>query len=141
MITKKVSNERRRFSVVSPRVILLYAFGFILSIILSSSLATAKPWTKDKKIAFSLSSAAVIADWGTTLDIKNYDNMYEMNPIMGRHPRDSTVHLYFLGTLATHYLIANYLEHPWDMFFLGATFYTHGGAAFRNYGAGLRIKF
>ena len=51
---------------------------------------------------FSLSK-----DWKQTLDIsKNPDKFSEANPILGEHPDERKVHVYFAGCALTHALIA-----------------------------------
>ncbi len=51
---------------------------------------------------FSLST-----DWKQTLEIaKNPDKYSEANPILGEHPDERKVHMYFAGCALTHALIA-----------------------------------
>lgn len=72
------------------------------SLLLLIGCATPRPWTKGEKIMLGLSVAATVADCYTTerfLD-KGYA---EMNPFIGRHPKDpeliakiSLAHILFL---------------------------------------------
>jgi hypothetical protein len=53
-----------------------------------------------------------LADISTTLDIKNHPNLYETNPLLGRHPSDSAIFAEGIGlgiighALVTHELVA-----------------------------------
>jgi hypothetical protein len=51
-------------------------------------------------VLFFLSVLVVISlliDMGQTLDIQNHEGMYEINPILGKHPTNINVVIYFLS--------------------------------------------
>lgn len=37
----------------------------------------------------------LLMDWRQTLDIKNHQGFKELNPILGDHPSDLKIHIYF----------------------------------------------
>ena len=47
-------------------------------------------------IFIGLILSLLVIDYRQTLDIKNHDNMYEINPILGKHPSDLKITIYFL---------------------------------------------
>ena len=38
----------------------------------------------------------LLVDYRQTLDIKNHSSMYEINPILGKHPSDLKITIYFI---------------------------------------------
>lgn len=44
-----------------------------------------------------------------TLDIKNHPDLYETNPLLGRHPSDAKIVAYFVGAGFGHYAVAKAL--------------------------------
>lgn len=63
----------------------------LLSLLCSCS--TARPWTRNEKIAFGVSCAMSAADAYTTTRFLDHEGNYELNPILGRHPSDGQVYL------------------------------------------------
>jgi hypothetical protein len=45
-------------------------------------------------------------DYKQTLDIKNNPNMWEQNPLLGKHPSDKKIKTYFVATSLAHVGIA-----------------------------------
>jgi len=48
-------------------------------------------------------------DAAQTLDIKNHPNLYETNPLLGRHPSDTKIVAYFIGAGFGHNAITKKL--------------------------------
>jgi hypothetical protein len=83
-----------------------------------------------------------IMDWGQTLRIaKSPDRWRETNPILGRHPKQSTVNLYFAGTLAAHTAIAYLLPKDWRRAWQIVWIGVEAGYVYNNYRAGIRVRF
>ena len=82
-----------------------------------------------------------VMDWQTTLDIKNHPNLWETNPIMGRHPTDAQINLYMGGMAIAHYYISKRLKPKYRKYWQYLTIFGSTSAVVNNYGAGLRINF
>ena len=85
-------------------------------------------------------------DMLTTLDIKHHHDMWEINPVMGRHPSDAKVLTYFAVTDLLHAGITYELvEHNapkalvkgWEYFSIGF----ESGYVAHNLSMGLRFSF
>ena len=63
-----------------------------------------RPWTKQEKLAATYFCVAHFADYYTTNRMLNNPANWEENPILGEHPSDSTITMYFsltaIGALA-----------------------------------------
>jgi hypothetical protein len=86
-------------------------------------------------------TAVIIADWGTTLDIERHDNLCETNRLMGRNPTRGTVNKYFIGKLLLHFYInslkSKRIRNAWNV----TQFYITATAVRGNLQAGLQIRF
>lgn len=64
-------------------------------------------------------------DYRQTLDIKNHEGFYEINVILGRHPSDTKITIYFIicaliAALVPYYLITNLTyQIAWFVFWAG----------------------
>lgn len=69
----------------------------------------ADPFTKGQVAGIAALGLVTYQDYKQTLDIKNHPGMYEVNPLLGRHPSDERVRNYFVGasltTLAVLYVM------------------------------------
>ncbi len=100
-------------------------------------------------VMYLFSSAAIIADWGTTLNIEDHPNVYETNKYLGPHPSRRRINQYFTTLLAVHtignYLIAKIPSAKWRTFarYSGnvVVMIDHGGAYFNNIQLGLKLDF
>lgn len=92
---------------------------------------------------FQVTYAALhITDWGQTLNIsKSGDRWRETNPILGPHPKQSTVNYYFAGTLAAHtaiaYLLPKDWRRVWQMVWIGI----EGAYVYKNFELGIGVGF
>lgn len=91
----------------------------------------------------TLTTVAMVADWGTTLDIENHQDIYESNPIMGKHPTRATVNTYFISKLVLHYYINRWCEpcHSYREYWNFVQFSLSADAVLNNYQLGLKINF
>ena len=96
-----------------------------------------------------LSTVALIADWGTTLDIENHSNFREKNKYLGSHPTRSEINRYFTKLVFIN-LVGNYiltripnkkLRENIKWMANTVVFCSHGGAAYRNAQLGLSFDF
>jgi len=69
----------------------------ILSIItlLFTSCASSRPWTKQEKLAATFNIAGIMADAYSTKHMLTNPNNHELNPILGKHPTNSQLAIYF----------------------------------------------
>lgn len=89
-------------------------------------------------------------DWQQTLDIsKNPDKYSEANPILGSHPNEGKVHMYFASCALTHALVA-YMLPPrysklWQITWIGiqssVTDHNSGNGLNQDMGMEYKISF
>ena len=63
--------------------------------IILCSCASSKPWTKTEKVAAGFFLLGKAADWRTTERWLDRPNSFETNPILGEHPSDIKLGIYF----------------------------------------------
>lgn len=71
-------------------------------------------WSVSDTIRQTAVVASLAADMAQTLDIKRHEGLYETNKILGRHPSDAKVVLYFVGVALAHTYIATKLPAGWQ---------------------------
>jgi hypothetical protein len=81
-----------------------------------------------------ITAAAIIADWGTTLDIARHPEVTETNRILGDHPSRATVNAYFISKLFLTYYLHN---NTWNTVQTVVSLY----ALDNNLKLGLRVRF
>ena len=124
------------------RVLIAVLFGLFLN----NCYAGWDNWSDDDRKLFIASNIAIVADWGTTLDIARNPTKYtEVGPIarnvIGEHPSVSGVNLYFIARTILNYYTTDRLQDDYRRYYLIFTIVDHGAAAIHNYQIGLRIKF
>jgi hypothetical protein len=81
-------------------------------------------------------------DWGQTRHIvKNPEQFYEKNLILGDHPSMSRVNVYFIGAIAGTLLIGDWLEPKTRKLFLGTVTALEVVTNFSNHSIGIRVSF
>jgi len=121
-------------------------FIFTLCLLISSP---AFAWD-ERHTLWTVSTVAIVADWGTTLDIENHSDQHETNARMGTHPPRFEVNRHFTVLMLLHG-IGNYAiqqipkNSSWYTFLLyseniGITL-GHGTAALNNVRLGLSLNF
>ncbi len=100
-----------------------------------------EPLTQPELNRQYVATALTLVDWKQTQQIVKDDNLYEMNPLLGRYPsRDKVDTLIPLGILSqwaiTYYLPKKYRK-TWQYFVIGA----ETTAVVNNYSVGIRIDF
>lgn len=54
----------------------------------------------------------LFVDFRQTIDIKNHPGMYEINPILGKHPSDTKITIYFILSSIIFAIVALFLQEP-----------------------------
>lgn len=79
----------------------------ILLVILFLTLSVSAVKAEEDHTLAWMATGAILVDWGTTLDIKHHDNLYESNYLLGRHPSDRQIHLFTATKLGVLYGLNN----------------------------------
>lgn len=84
---------------------------FLLSILIVASAQTvfASDLTPIEQKRELLVYSTLLLDAAQTLDIKNHPDLYETNPLLGRHPSDTKIVAYFIGAGFAHNAITKKL--------------------------------
>jgi uncharacterized protein YceK len=87
--------------------------AIVLIIILLSGCAaidfTPRPWTKGEKIAGAVFIAAHGANWYTTKRHQTFQNVTELNPVLGDRPSQEEIAGYFLLTGLAGLTVAHFM--------------------------------
>jgi hypothetical protein len=67
-----------------------------------------KPWTKTELTMAAWAAVATAVDMSQTFQIKDHPGMSELNPVIGPHPSDTTIAIWFPLTAAVGSVIAHY---------------------------------
>ena len=65
-------------------------------------------WTSEEKSLELVYDISTAIDWTQTLRIDS--RYHETNPILGKHPTQSTINIYMPTSMLLHYLISDHLE-------------------------------
>ena len=99
------------------------------------------PWTAEHKTLAVTTGALLAADWLQTRQIaKNPDKFHEYNPILGEHPSQGKVNLYFLAVTGGLLLIADFLPTEWRTPTLYAVSAVQAVAVSNNLSHGISIR-
>ena len=80
---------------------------FLFIALLFTSCASPRPWTKQEKIAAGFFLLAHSADAITTSQLTDNGN-YEINPILGKHPSDTKISVYFSLTAIGALIVSHF---------------------------------
>jgi hypothetical protein len=98
-------------------------------------------WTTDQIGKQFSVTGLLFLDYKQTMDIKNKPGYYEINPILGRHPKDSAVREYFGAVIIAEPIIADLLPTKYRDFLLNGTLTVEILTVSHNYAIGLSGKF
>lgn len=116
-------------------------FLIILFLTLLPVQAFAHDWNKTDVALEVVSAGITIVDWGQTLNISDHGGMYEMNPILGKHPERREINTYFISVLTIHPIVSMLLPPKartiWQSIYIGVELTAIGS----NYKSGLRMDF
>ena len=81
----------------------------LIALALVGTTAQAQSWTTEERAWAATAGTFLLADWATTrYGSRHWDEgYYESNPILGRHPHQDRVDLYFLLAIPAVYLAAD----------------------------------
>ena len=82
--------------------------SIILAIIILTGCAHDLKWSRADKMLLVASWTAATADYSTTKSALENPNNYEMNPIMGEHPSNTTLATYMLSSQIITTILAHY---------------------------------
>ena len=121
-----------------------YILILFLSLFMTPAYAEFKDWSPLTKTLFVSSQIAITADWATTRDAakRNYpNNIYETNPILGRHPTTAQVDAYMVGLLISNYYVTEWFPEKWRPLYLAVRIVSATHAAKNNMALGLNLRF
>ena len=99
------------------------------------------PWTDEQKVVAAGAGVLLAADWLQTRQIaKHPDQFQEYNPILGEHPSQGKVNLYFLVATGGLLLIADFMPNEWRTTALYAVAAVQTLAVSNNLSHGISIR-
>ena len=111
---------------------------FLIVMILLIPVSIGAEWIKADTGREVLFEALHLVDWHQTLEIASNDKYTERNPILGKYPSKSEVHLYMGAVLILHpvvsYLLPDKWREGWQYLSIGAT----GSCVYFNFVTGIR---
>ena len=78
----------------------------ILLLVASFSTSADSIWKDERTYLWTASTVAILADWGTTLDIENHPDLIESNRFLGENPSRADINKYFF-TISSIHIISN----------------------------------
>ena len=98
-------------------------------------------WDRTEKGLLIASTVAMVVDWRQTVYIANHPGRYwECNPILGRHPSEREVNLYFVGAVIGKIIVAHILPSKWRKIWLTGMMVVSVGCVGNNLRAGIGMK-
>lgn len=82
-----------------------------------------------------------VLDLGTTLDIENHPELYETNPIFGKHPSRERVYALMVVGAVVHYAVSKALKPKYRRYWQHFTIATSAAYVSNNFSLGLRLRF
>jgi len=111
----------------------------LLILFLSTSIA-GKELTKPEKVGELAFQTVNFIDMMQTLEIVQHDDLYyETNPILGKHPQQHEVLLYFMARGVLHYEVTKWLPEKFRITWLTVTFLPQIPLIEHNHNLGIRI--
>jgi hypothetical protein len=77
-----------------------FLFSLLIAVGMHATYASDLSPLEQKRELFVYST--LVLDAAQTLDIKNHPDLYETNPLLGRHPSDAKIVAYFIGAGFAH---------------------------------------
>jgi hypothetical protein len=103
--------------------------------------AIAAEWSATDRALLVSAYAAELADYGLTMDIKRHPGLRELNPILGAHPSDAKVTVYFAGAAAATWALASALPPVYRAAYLGGVVVVECAIVAHNAHLGLTYHF
>ena len=96
-------------------------------------------WTPANTVCQGIYMTEHLVDWAQTKKIARSQNYYEMNPLMGKHPSQSTVDLYMGLSMFATLAISAMLTPKYRSTFQGFLLTIKTGLIIHNYQIGIRF--
>lgn len=103
--------------------------------------ARAQSWTDEQRTLGAMYLTAHAIDWAQTRQIIREPGMWELNPILGRHPSRARVNAYFALTPLAGYLVLDALPSQHRTTALKVITTLEIATVARNHYIGVRIRF
>ncbi len=121
---------------------IITALVFIFASCSAYAWTPGEKWDKYDTAILTASSLAIIADWGTTLDIaRQPKKYYEKNHFLSQHPSVGKVNTHFMGALAINAGIMYFLPNPYRKIYGAIIFASESYIVGQNLNIGLKVKF
>jgi hypothetical protein len=114
---------------------------FILFMMAFTAISAAEPWSTQDKWLEAGDQLALAMDWRQTSEIHKLSGKHEMNSVLGLHPQQSTINLYFLGAGLAHAEVANMLHGKWRTAWQCTWIAIEVGQVQHNYALGIRLNY
>lgn len=99
------------------------------------------PWTAEHKVVAAGAGVLLAADWLQTRQIaKHPDKFHEYNPVLGEHPSQGKVNLYFLAAAGGLMLLADFLPAEYRTGLLYGVIVVQAAAVTNNLSEGISIR-
>lgn len=125
---------------------------FLLLFLFSPLIANAgEKWSNSDIALESTWQILHILDWRQTIQIaRNPDRYWERNPLLGEHPSEQKVNLYFLVGAVLHPIVTEVLPNKYNLWGIklrpriiweSVSIGMSGGCVLNNFSIGLGVKF
>jgi len=114
----------------------------IIALIFFATPVFASDWTREDTYRELAWTALLVVDYGQTMNIARHPERFrEYNPILGKHPSQSSVSIYVLSAAIIHPIISYYLPPKYRKVWQHITIAVEVGAVGHNFGAGIGVTF
>uniref|UniRef100_A0A6H1ZMG4 Uncharacterized protein n=1 Tax=viral metagenome TaxID=1070528 RepID=A0A6H1ZMG4_9ZZZZ len=101
----------------------------------------ADPWTKSDTVREAAFQTLHAVDYLQTRTIARHpEKYYERNPVLGKHPSEENVIVYFAAGAVAHGVISYYLPDPYRQIFQYVTIGLSSACVLNNFNIGLRVS-
>jgi hypothetical protein len=113
----------------------------IIALLFATS-AKADEWSTTDKVLETAYMATILVDWRQTQDIRNHAGYYEkMNGILGSHPSNTKINVYFVVATAAQYMIADALPEGYRTAWIGSGVLFELNVTSKNKSIGLKWNY
>jgi hypothetical protein len=115
---------------------------FIVAVVIftSTTAFAGDRWDSTDYALLAASTVTLAMDWQQTRAIsRNPDRFYETNRVLGKHPSNRSIDLYFAGVLLADIVIAELLPSKWRKVWLTGFIIAEGGVVIYNCHMGIRF--
>ena len=113
----------------------------ILTLTSINCLANNDDWTTDQIVKEVISESLLVSDYQQTIQIRHHKSLHETNIILGKHPSNDRIEVYFGSVIVSHLIISDLLSNKYRDYFLDGTIGLELIVVGHNKQLGLSIKF